>query len=133
MRRHVRHPSDLPVHVRLSKLVSHDRDYLRNISRGGLCFTSPVPIGAGATIHIEIPVAQPVFETDGVVVWCDSAENGFEVGVRFVGSLQDPRIVEEICQVENYRREIWLREGRQLSGEEAALEWMAHRPGEPQT
>ncbi len=131
MRRFIRHKTDCPVDVRLSEVVPPGREYLRNISRGGLCFRSTVALDAGTTIHIEIPVVDPVFETDGVVAWCLPATEGFEVGVRFAG--QDPHkhhIVEQVCQIENYKREIWVRDGRRLNGEEAALEWLRRHRGE---
>ncbi len=124
MRRYLRHPTDCPVDIRLSDVV-RDREYLRNISRGGLCFISTIPIDAGATIHIEIPIVKPVFETDGIVAWCHPASDGFEVGVRFAGRDQSRhRVVEQVCRIEQFKREIWIRDGRVLSGEEAALEWI---------
>ena len=125
MRRYIRHTTDCPVDVQLSEVVPPGREYLRNISRGGLCFRSLVALDIGATIHITIPVAQPVFDTAGVVAWCEPTPDGFEVGVRFAG--QDPRkhlIVEQVCQIENFKREIWMQDGRRLNGEEAALEWL---------
>jgi hypothetical protein len=127
MRRHVRYATDIPIDFRLSQVVPRDREYLRNISRGGLCFASLVPLAAGATIHIEIPVARPVFETEGVVVWCQAAADGYEVGVRFAGDSPDQHLVAEVCQVEHYKREVWVRDGRHLTGEEAALEWLERR------
>jgi len=124
MRRYLRHPTDCPVDIRLSDVV-RDREYLRNISRGGLCFISTIPIDAGAAIHIEIPIVEPVFETDGIVAWCHPTADGFEVGVRFAGRDQSRhRVVEQVCQIEQFKREIWIRDGRMLSGEESALEWL---------
>tara|TARA_R110001592_G_scaffold59660_13_gene181124 strand:+ start:5431 stop:5568 length:138 start_codon:yes stop_codon:yes gene_type:complete len=34
-------------------------------------------------------------------------------------------MVEQVCQIENYRREVKKREGRELDPEEAAVEWIA--------
>jgi len=130
MRRYLRHPTDCPVEIRLSDVV-RDREYLRNISRGGLCFISTIPIAAGAAIHIEIPVVEPTFETDGIVAWCHPTADGFEVGVRFAGRDQNQqRVVEQVCQIEQFKREIWIRDGRELSGEEAALEWIREHQAE---
>ena len=127
MRRYLRYPTDCPVDIRMSDVVPRDREYLRNISRGGLCFTSTVSLNPGATIHIEIPVVKPVFESDGVVAWCQATEQGFEVGVRFCDhSVHQQRVVEQVCQIEQFKREVWVRDGRQLTGEEAAVEWF-HR------
>jgi hypothetical protein len=122
MRRHIRHSTDVPIDVRLSQTVPGDREYLCNISRGGLCFRSLAPIAEGISIRIEVPVAQPVFETEGIVAWCRPSDQGYEVGVRFTGCRQDPQLVAEVHQVEHYKREVWVRDGRLLSGEEAAAE-----------
>jgi len=125
MRRFIRHTTDCPVDINLSAVVPPGREYLRNISRGGLCFRSTVPLAPGATVHIKIPVAEPIFEADGVVAWCEPAADGFEVGVRFAGrDAREDRIVEHVCQIENFKREVWIQDGRHLNGEEAALEWL---------
>ena len=129
MRRYIRHSTDLPVDVRMSRVVARGREYLRNISRGGLCFRSTTPLTPGLTIEVEIPVAQPVFRTGGVVAWCRPAEDGtsgYEVGVSFsdISPVIGKRLVDQVCHIEHYKREIWLREGRWLTGEEAALEWL---------
>ena len=125
MRRYLRHPTDCPVDVRMSDVVPHDREYLCNISRGGLCFRSTVALPPGAAIHVEIPIAEPVFEADAVVAWCRAAAQGFEVGVRFAGRHPPPhRLVEQVCQIEHFKREIWVQDGRRLTGEEAAVEWI---------
>jgi hypothetical protein len=125
MRRYLRHPTDYPVDIHLSDLVPPDREYLRNISRGGLCFTATVSVEPGTIIHIEIPIARPVFETDGLVAWCQATAEGYEIGVRFAKQHpRNQRLVEQVCQVEHFKREIWLHDGRHLTGEEAAVEWL---------
>jgi hypothetical protein len=125
MRRHIRRPSDVPIDVRLSQAVQRDRKCLRNISRGGLCFRSMAAIAEGASIHIEVPVAHPAPETEGIVAWCRPCDVGYEIGVRFAGSRHDPGFVAEVHQVEQYKREVWIRDGRRLSGEQAAAERIA--------
>jgi hypothetical protein len=133
MRRHIRHRTDVPIDVTLSQLVRRDRGYLRNISHGGLCFRSPAPIAEGAGIRIEVPVARPVFETQGIVAWCQRSDGGYEVGVRFAGGRQDPDLVAQVCEVEQYKREVWIRDGRRLTGEEAVAERIAQSWGAPST
>jgi hypothetical protein len=34
-------------------------------------------------------------------------------------------MVEQICHIEHYKREVAEREGRELSGQQAAKEWIA--------
>ena len=126
LRQYLRHPSDVPLAYHLGEVVTDRSHYLRNIGAGGLCFSSRIAISPGAHIHIEIPIAEPVFKADGVVVWCEPAEENFEVGVRFDGvdAEYGLRMVEQVCQIEHYRHEIFRSEGRILSSEEAALEWI---------
>ncbi|NEX20026.1 PilZ domain-containing protein [Thiorhodococcus mannitoliphagus] len=125
-RQFLRHPADVPISYSLRDVVDSQSDYLRDIGEGGLCFTSRIPISPGTSIHIEIPIAQPVFRADGVVVWCSAADRGFEVGVRFEGveAEYSIRMVEQVCHIEHYRRQVLDQEGRSLTSEEAALEWI---------
>lgn len=126
MRHDLRHPSDIPIAYPVGALAAASTDHLRNISQGGLCFNSRRDITPGSSIHVQIPIAEPVFEADGVVVWCRPANADFEVGVRFDGADADygVRRVEQVCHIEHYRRETFRSEGRVLTGEEAALEWI---------
>lgn len=125
MRLYFRHPTDMPIRYRLGDVVAHDSDHLRNIGHGGLCFTSRLSIATGSNIHIEIPVATFVFKADGVVVWCHANRGAFEVGVQFAEEETDysVRMVEQVCQIEHYRHEVFKTESRSLTSEQAALEW----------
>jgi hypothetical protein len=126
MRLYLRHPTDIPIRYRLGRVVTDHSDRLRNISHGGLCFRSRSHVAPGASIHVQIPIAEPVFEADGVVVWCHPADRAFEVGVRFDGMETNYRVrmVEQVCQIEHYRHETLRTEGRELTGEQAAAEWI---------
>jgi hypothetical protein len=35
-----------------------------------------------------------------------------------------PLLVEQVCHIEQYKKEVFLKEGRLLSGDEAAAEWI---------
>jgi hypothetical protein len=126
LRQYLRHPSDVPINFRLGEVVVHRTEYLRNIGKGGLCFMSRIAIAPGVRIHIEIPIAEPVFEAEGIVIWCRLREDVFEVGVRFEGveTAYSVRMVEQVCQIEHYRRQIFESEGRVLTSEEAGMEWI---------
>ena len=127
MRQYIRHPTDIPLEYHLVDIVAHEKNFLKNISEGGLSFQSTVCIEPGAMIHITIPLRDPVFETEGIVVWCRESEGQFEVGVQF----KDPssefrvRMIEQVCQIEHYKTEILNKEGRKLTSAEAAREWIA--------
>ena len=127
MRSFIRHPSDIPIDFQLQELVAEGTDLLKNVSHGGLAFDSKLNLDKGAIIRISIPLINPVFEALGRVTWCNSRENRFEVGVEFVeeDNIFLARMVEQICQIEHYKEEILQQEGRNLTSEEAALEWIA--------
>lgn len=126
-RNFVRHPSDVPIACTMADMAVPGSDYLRNVSEGGLAFLSTAEVRIGATVVIRIPAIDPQVSLRGVVVWCEALErNQYEVGVRFVDENNHfrMRMVEQICHIEHFKREIQETEGRTLSGEEAALEWI---------
>lgn len=126
-RQYIRHPSDIPISWSLGEIAAPGSEYLRNISEGGLAFTSQCVVPDGAVIDICIPIQHPEVSIKGVVVWCKPGSEGlFEVGVRFVDASQRfrMRMVEQVCHIEHFKREILETEGRKLSGEEAAMEWI---------
>lgn len=124
MRQYIRHPFDVTIRYTVGESVT-DGEALKDISEGGLCFHTPNPVTPGSRIHIEIPVEGTAFTADGVVVWCREQE-GYEVGVRFDEATQNfsLRMVEQLCHIKHYQQEVRAREGRELSNEEAALEWI---------
>lgn len=132
MRQYIRHPSEMPIAYQVGNLVSNSVDQLRDISRGGLRLRTEVNIVEGTQIHIEIPVREPPFLASGVVMWCQPESDHFEVGVQFDDRSTDftVRMVEQICYIECYRADVLRREGRHLSSEEAAKEWIQSYAGE---
>ncbi len=126
-RQFIRHPSDIPIRWQLGDVVAPGSEYLRNISEGGLCFSSQHAIPEGADIEIHIPVQRPEVSIRGIVVWCRAAGDGnYEVGVRFTdaGTRFRMRMVEQVCHIEHWKKEIREKEGRELTGEQAAMEWI---------
>ena len=39
-------------------------------------------------------------------------------------------MIEQVCHIEHYRKEVMLREGRELSAQEAAREWISKYAGD---
>jgi hypothetical protein len=102
------------------------RQYLCNVSEGGVCFSTSLELDAGTCLRLRIPVFGQQFEVDATVAWCREASSGYEVGVRF-DSAQDRfsvRMVEQLLYIEDYRRRVELEEGRRMSSEQAAREWL---------
>jgi hypothetical protein len=125
MRRFIRHPTDIPIEV-LQGTREGDAQPLRDVSHGGLSFRYPQPVAVGHIIRMRIALTQPVFETDARVIWCQAEGAAWQVGVEFLDP-QDrfrARMVEQVCHIEQYRREQSDHAGRQLTSHEAALEWI---------
>lgn len=126
MRSFIRHPSDIPIDFQLEELVTKGTDYLKNVSHGGLAFTAKVALTPGATIRINIPLVQPVFQAIGTVTWCHPQQHEFEIGIQFLDDDDRfrARMVEQICHIEQYKQDVLEKDGRQLTGEQAAIEWI---------
>lgn len=126
MRRYIRHPSDIPITYNLGEKVEHTTEQLMNICEGGLCFRSRSFIAPGTAIRLKIPVRRPAFEANGIVVRCNGTEGHYDVGVAFcdVETEFGIRMVEQICHIEHYRAEVRQREGRTITGQQAATEWI---------
>jgi len=125
-RAYIRHPSDMPIEL---STVPEDRavcTFTKDISVGGLSFSSSRSFGKGALVSIKIPVIDPPFEAQARVIWCLTQEDGYEIGLEFCtsGDAYRARMVEQICHIEHYR--LWVREveGRELDSEGAAAEWI---------
>jgi len=117
---------DIPIEYSLEEIVSHETNYLKDISAGGLCFRAKGYIKPDSIIHIKIPLKQPEFEATGIVVWCRKMGNHFEAGVHFKDQNTEfsVRMMEQVCHIEHYKNKILETEHRQLTDEEAAMEWV---------
>ncbi len=127
IRRFIRHPSSVPIEFDVIECGrGSGSTELKNVSRGGLCFFSDVPLPKGARVHLEIPIDVPPFEVNGEVAWCRVDECNFLIGVEFEdgSSAFSVRMVEQVCYIEHYRSWVQQAEGRSLSSEQAAKEWV---------
>lgn len=126
MRTYIRHPTDIPVQIEV-KSQSEQQRQIRNVSYGGLAFVSDTSIESGAHIQIYINVVDPPFEAEGIVTYCRQRQGHYQVGVEFIrrNDLYIARMVEQICHIQQYKQHVARQEGRQLSAEEAASEWIS--------
>ncbi len=125
-RRYIRHPTDIPIEYHFEQIFTDSTEPLRDISEAGLSFRSSNPVASGVQIEVKIPFVRPPFAATGSVVWCKQMGHHYDVGVKFGDgeSRFRLRMVEQICQIEHYRMKIRRQEHRELSGEEAAREWI---------
>ncbi len=132
MRSYIRHPTNVPIELSPADYVTDEDLCVHNVSIGGLSLKSGIKLKLQTLIKIKIPLVEPPFETVGQVVWCRGSSGDYEVGVQFIDE-QDAfavRMVEQVCHIEHYRMEVRLNEGRSLSPEEAAREWIDKYAGE---
>jgi hypothetical protein len=126
MRQFIRHPADIPIEVGARGQLTHVTHNTFNLSVGGLEFPCDHEFEPGDVVEIRIPSVHPPFEVEARVAWCKAVEGFFELGVEFLA--QDDaflaRMVEQVCHIENYKKEIYRTEGRLQSTEEAAMEWI---------
>jgi len=132
IRKYIRHPSDVPIEVQLDWVnddyTLHPCEELHNIGLGGLAFKSPQGLPIGQNVHISFPLLDSHESLLGSVVWNKKLADGFEIGLRFHAKdeLFRLRMIEQICHIEHYRKEVARQEGRQLSSEQAAAEWIQY-------
>ena len=125
MRNYIRHPTSIPIHVSSGTQTSADV-VVNNLSAGGLSFVTNIPVKVGSVVDLMIPCVNPDYQGEGVIVWRRSqSASEFEVGVRFASDDEyfRVRMVEQVCQIEEYRQQL-AEVGRKLSVEEAAHEWI---------
>ncbi|MCP4392160.1 MAG: PilZ domain-containing protein [Gammaproteobacteria bacterium] len=131
IRKFIRHPADVPIQVTLDWVEDEDDENadqtITNVSLGGLAFNSSKPLEVLQRVRISIPVLQQENHLVGNVVWCDEANPGYEIGIEFEHSRDvfRLRMIEQICHIEHYRKEVEQQEGRKLSSQEAAKEWIS--------
>jgi hypothetical protein len=102
-----------------------------NVSLGGLAFLANTCPDIGEVFRLRIRVVEPAFEADARVAWCRPEAEKFLVGVTFLDATAafKSRMVQQVCSIENYRQEVQQREGRALTPQEAASEWITKYAG----
>ncbi len=126
MRNFIRHPADIPIKIIKNGNEDCYRQPLQDISIGGLRCWFNEPLAIGTEIIIIIDLVEPVLEIQGRVIWCRAVDDSYELGIEYRGEedVYRLRMVEQICHIEHYKNEIQLREGRNISSEQAAREWI---------
>ncbi len=136
IRKYIRHPVDVPIEVALDWADDEDDETvdqtITNVSLGGLAFHSPRPLDILARVRLSIPILDQDHVLIGNVVWCEKSAAGYEIGIEFEKSrdVYRLRMIEQICHIEHYRKEVARAEGRELSAQEAAREWISKYAGD---
>ena len=145
VREFIRHTVDVPLQFRaiqahedteLGPIAADDghahageasEGHSRNVGFGGLAFDSNFCPESGQLIELRIPTVDPPFVAKARVAWCRSNGNGgYLIGASFLDASDAfrSRMVQQVCSIENYRKEVKEREGRDLTTEQASTEWI---------
>ncbi len=117
--------SDIPVDVRRETAALCSGQGLRNISYGGLCFTSVAMLKKDALLSVSIMAVHPAFRSRARVAWCAPSGKRYVVGLEFLDANNEARAVlmEQVLDIEGYRNGVFRKTGIRLTGEQAADEW----------
>ena len=126
MRELVRHPSDIPLDVKILSEPGSRHAYMHDVSQAGLSCLVLRQIEVGSRVEFYVPSLSDESSGRGMVVWCRPTREKYQLGIQFNAGKDAFRakMVEQVCQIEHYRREVEALEGRVIDSEEAALEWI---------
>jgi len=127
-RRFIRHPASLPlVYIILPGGEATLRSSIRDIGLGGISFFNSEAIDRGAVLEMSVPALETGHKIIAQVAWCTAAGDGYDIGASFSDEENafKARMVEQVCQIELYRRELERKEGRPVDAERAGREWIA--------
>jgi hypothetical protein len=127
----IRHTAGVPLEVTCVPGSPASTLQSVNVSTGGLSFVSDEHHALGAIIQVRIPTVDPPFEARARVVWIKPEGDGYCVGVEFLDANDAfrSRMVEQVCAIEQYRGEVRENEGRELTPQDAAAEWIGRFAG----
>ena len=132
MRKYIRHPVDIPINYSINDLEEKNNKNLKNISNGGMCFQSLESVKKGTVIDISIPILKSKSHISGKVIWCLQNRDSYEIGIKFLSESDEfiARLIEQISHIKHYQIKILKTEGRKLSDNQAAKEWIEKHAGE---
>jgi len=127
MRQFLRHPCDLPVELVVRKQTFLPRQRLHNISLGGVACNSPRGFRRGTSVELRIPLLGDAARYPGIIAWSRKQNSDYRVGIAFIDedTLFRARMIEQVCQIEHYRRQRTQALGDEQPIGDLALEWIA--------
>lgn len=125
MRKFVRHPSSIPIELSIDRERCCGPMHMHNLSSAGIACRVEQALPVGSTVQVRIPLIWPDYRGCGVVVWCRQHGDGYEAGIRFAeADALKTKMVEQLCQIEQYRQQLAVERGEDIDDEEAAREWI---------
>ena len=136
IRRHIRHITGIPIKITLdyaSRNYQHScDDTITNVSLGGMSFIADDRFDLGQSIRVRFPILNKRTALSCKVIWCQKTSRGYEIGLEFEDAeeIQRMKMIDQISDIENYRRRREAREGRKITSEQAAREWVKQYAGD---
>ena len=123
----IRHPLEIPIEVQPLDAQARDCLPVHNTGLAELAFDFPRRFNVGEVVMLRLPSVNESAEICGKVIWLAKSADGYVIGVSFYSENEAfrMRMLEQICHIEAYRKAELASEGRKLSSEEAAAEWIA--------
>jgi len=124
----IRHPVDIPLEVKAIAVGAYQQDETAVGGCAELAFHFPMMLAVGALLRVRVPSVNAQAELRGQVIWLAQSAHGFVIGMAFQSEAEAfrMRMVEQLCYIEDYRQQAFDTEGRDLSPEQAASEWIDH-------
>ncbi len=122
--RFLHHPYGSPIRYR--HYSAKNKGKFREKQRLGLCFACKERLTPATLIKITIRTPNQSYHFLAVVSWCYRSTDGYEAGVNFLreDDAFRARMAEQVCHIEDYRVRVKKEEGRELTSEAAAKEWI---------
>lgn len=125
---YIRHPSEVPVQIEVSDSQLSSPALSQSKGTGVFIHTAKsYPINS--CVEVKIRVQNPDFVATGYVDCCEPVANGIGYQTGIVFNCPDTafavRMIEQICHIEQYRQQVSHNEGRELSVDNAAQEWIS--------
>ena len=125
-RGYIQHPSEIPLKTKLVKAPLPEVQSVQATPSRGLCLESAKSFEVGNNLQVSITLNGSEFKADATVAWVEPEDDHYIIGVNFNDKDKSYgiRMAEQICHIEHYRRDVLQHQGRQLTEEEAAIDWV---------
>lgn len=120
---YIHHPDDIPIEL---QQLDQALTFTQPDQCLGLICHSQHMMNEGTTVALRVPFIAPLISVSGTINWCRKLDTCFEVGINFdsYDAYMRIRMLEQLCLIHQYRIHVNQAQGRALSTEDAALEWI---------
>ncbi|MFC6671782.1 hypothetical protein [Marinobacterium aestuariivivens] len=120
----IRHPDEIPLDLEVvERPLAPDATAMPL----GLVCRSLAQLECGQQVSISAHGMIYCPNITGRIDWCHPGRGGYELGILFANGehAMRMRMFEQVCHIRRYRLRMREEQGRLLSEDEAALEWIA--------